>query len=47
MDGITPPTRLLTFNQPCHPDIAPAHQPVPPLPYRTWSEVTSYTDPLE
>ncbi|MEU6261087.1 nuclear transport factor 2 family protein [Streptomyces sp. NPDC047043] len=47
MDGITPPTRPVTFNQPYHPDAAPAHQPVPPQPYRTWSEVTSYTDPLE
>ncbi|MCL8017257.1 nuclear transport factor 2 family protein [Streptomyces sp. AS02] len=46
MEGMTPPTRPVTFNQPYHPDKAPAYQPVPPRRYRDWSETTSYTDPL-
>lgn len=47
MDGINPPTRPVTFNQPYHPEVAPAYQPVPPNPYRTWTDVTSYTDPID
>jgi len=46
MPGMTPPTRPVTFNQPYHPDLPPAYQPVPPEPYETWADVTSYTDPL-
>lgn len=45
MEGMTPPSRPVTFNQPYHPDVTPAYQPVPPDPYRTWADVTSYTDP--
>lgn len=37
MDGINPPTRPVTFNQPYHPDSAPAYQPVPPEPYHSWN----------
>lgn len=44
--GMVPPTRGVTFNQPYDVDAVPAYQPVPPSPYRTWSDVTSYTDPL-
>lgn len=47
MPGINPPTRGVTFNQPYHPDLVPAYQPVPPAPYATWSDVTSYTDPID
>ena len=46
MDGMTPPTRPVTFNQPYHPDLPPAYQPVPPQPYETWADTTSCTDPL-
>lgn len=47
MPGMTPPTRGVTFNQPYHPKLAPAYEPVPPAPYRDWSEVSSYTDPRD
>lgn len=46
MEGMTPPSRPVTFNQPYSPDLPPAYQPVPPAPYARWADVQSYTDPL-
>ena len=43
--GMPVPTRPVTFNQPYHPDCAPALQPVPPSPYTTFNDTLSYCHP--
>jgi hypothetical protein len=44
MEGMTPPSRPVSFNQPYHVDTAQELAPVPPVPYRTFDDTWSYTD---
>jgi hypothetical protein len=44
LPGITPTDRPPTFNQPYKINAVQVLQPVPPLPYSTWADTSSYTD---
>ncbi|KAL2855147.1 SnoaL-like domain-containing protein [Aspergillus pseudodeflectus] len=44
IEGVARPDRGVSFNQPYHPEKNPKYQPVPPEPFKTWTDTWSATD---